>query len=180
MTYLEYEAVKSESIARLEATNIVLTEEERQSFEVSDFGLNHIREVGLQLIVYENNEKYCAKELVLLPSQTCPQHLHPPVGDSPGKQETFRCRQGVVYLYVSGEATESPKATIPSVGSDYYTVLHEIELHPGEQYTIMPNTPHWFQAGPEGAVVSEFSTKSTDEFDIFLDPNIIRQPAIKA
>ena len=40
------------------------------------------------------------------------------------------------------------------------------------KYTIMPNTLHWFQAGPEGAVVSEFSTKSRDEFDIYTDPRI--------
>jgi D-lyxose ketol-isomerase len=38
----------------------------------------------------------------------------------------------------------------------------------------MPNVPHWFQAGDEGAVVSEFSTHSTDENDIFTDPSIGR------
>ena len=35
------------------------------------------------------------------------------------------------------------------------------------------------QAGPEGAVVSEFSTHSTDENDIFLDPAIRRIPEIE-
>ena len=54
----------------------------------------------------------------------------------------------------------------------YFTCMKEIVLKPGEQYTIMPNTLHWFQAGPEGAVVSEFSTKSRDEFDIYTDPRI--------
>jgi D-lyxose ketol-isomerase len=38
----------------------------------------------------------------------------------------------------------------------------------------MPDTLHWFQAGPEGAVVSEFSTTNTDEFDRFTDPRINR------
>ena len=32
----------------------------------------------------------------------------------------------------------------------------------------------WFQAGDEGAVVSEFSTKSRDEMDVFADPDIER------
>jgi D-lyxose ketol-isomerase len=51
-------------------------------------------------------------------------------------------------------------------------------LHPGDQYTLMPDTPHWFQAGPEGAVVSEFSTRSTDEADQFRDPRIKRMPEV--
>lgn len=55
-----------------------------------------------------------------------------------------------------------------------YTVFHEILLQPGEQYTIYPDTLHWFQAGDMGAVISEFSTKSSDETDIFSDKNIVR------
>jgi len=46
-------------------------------------------------------------------------------------------------------------------------VWHEIYLRPGEQYTLKEQTRHWFQAGPEGAVISEFSTPSFDEADIF-------------
>ena len=57
-----------------------------------------------------------------------------------------------------------------------YTVRHEIVLRPGEQHTIPPNTLHWFQAGPEGAVVSEFSTQSRDDLDVFTDPRIERAP----
>jgi D-lyxose ketol-isomerase len=51
-------------------------------------------------------------------------------------------------------------------------------LKPGEQYLVMPGKKHWFQAGAEGAVVSEFSTPSTDEADIFTDPGIRRIPEI--
>jgi D-lyxose ketol-isomerase len=58
-------------------------------------------------------------------------------------------------------------------------VWNEVVLKPGEQYTLNPNTLHWFQAGPEGAVVSEFSTKSRDEADIFTDPDIQRSTKIK-
>ena len=43
----------------------------------------------------------------------------------------------------------------------------------------MPNTRHWFQAGDEGCVVSEFSTTSYDEYDIFTDINIARIPTIE-
>ena len=43
----------------------------------------------------------------------------------------------------------------------------------------MPNTLHWFQAADEGAVISEFSTKSTDETDVFTDKKIVRQTKIE-
>ena len=68
----------------------------------------------------------------------------------------------------------------PPEGSEaYYTVWHEIVLKEGEQYTMYPNTRHWFQAGDEGAVISEFSTKSYDEYDIFTDPRIKRLPSVE-
>jgi len=133
---------------------IVLTPAERERIEVVDFGLGRLEELGLQLVVYVNTQRVCAKELVILPRQTCPEHRHPPVGDDPGKEETFRCRTGVVHLHVEGH--------------------DEVVLRPGDQFTIPPNTPHWFQAGDEGAIVSEFSTRSRDETDVFTDPRIVR------
>ena len=57
-------------------------------------------------------------------------------------------------------------------------VFHEIELRPGDQHTIGPDTLHWFQAGDEGAIVSEFSSTSRDEADVFTDPRIQRQPEV--
>ncbi|MCS6777920.1 MAG: hypothetical protein RMJ43_09805 [Chloroherpetonaceae bacterium] len=153
---------------------IVLTPEEQASIEVADFGLGDLERTGLELVTYVNTERCCAKELVLFPRQTCPEHWHPPVDGDPGKEETFRCRWGEVYLYVPGEPAPHPKATPPAGREAYYTVWHEIVLRPGDQYTLAPNTPHWFQAGDEGAVVSEFSTRSRDEADIFRDPEIQR------
>jgi D-lyxose ketol-isomerase len=47
-------------------------------------------------------------------------------------------------------------------------------LHPGEQFTIPPDTLHWFRGGDEGAIVSEFSTRSRDDTDVFTDPRIRR------
>ncbi|WP_090985087.1 D-lyxose/D-mannose family sugar isomerase [Paenibacillus sp. CF384] len=158
---------------------IVLTAEERDNIEVATFGLEDLESQGLELITYINNDRYCAKELVLFAGQTCPEHLHPPVGADPGKLETFRCRFGKVWLYVEGEPTPAIQAVIPTGSAPYYTVFHEIELNPGEQYTISPGTKHWFQAGGEGAIVSEFSSTSRDEFDIFTDPNVLRIPVIE-
>ncbi len=162
---------------------IVITDQEREQIEVADFGLNELERTGLELVTYVNTDRYCAKELVLFPRQTCPEHRHPPVqtdhGTDPGKMETFRCRWGRVFLYVEGDPTPNPKAVVPEGSEPYYTVFHEIELTPGQQYTIPPNTRHWFQAGDEGAIVSEFSSTSRDEADIFTDPRIKRIPEIE-
>ena len=107
-----------------------------------------------------------------MPGQTCPEHRHPEINGEEGKEETFRCRYGKVYLYVEGEGNDDIQAKIPEGMEEYFTCRKEIILNPGEQYTIYPNTFHWFQAGEEGAVVSEFSTKSRDEYDIYTDPRI--------
>jgi D-lyxose ketol-isomerase len=162
------------AVAMLQKAGIVLSDEERLALEVTDFGLGDLERTGLALIVYVNNTRYCAKELVLFPSQTCPEHRHPPVGAGPGKQETFRCRAGLVRLCVEGQPSLNLKARVPAGDEAYYTVFHEVELHPGEQHTIPPDTLHWFQAGREGAIVSEFSSPSDDGSDLFTDPRIRR------
>jgi len=163
----------------LDRAGIVLTADESNNIEVADFGLDELETTGLELVVYVKTERVCAKELVLFPHQTCPEHRHPPIGEDPGKEETFRCRWGTVYLYVEGEATSNRAAQAPKGREHTYTVWHEIVLRPGEQYIIPPNTLHWFQAGNEGAVVSEFSTRSRDEFDIFTDQQIRRATIIQ-
>jgi D-lyxose ketol-isomerase len=174
----QFEQARERTLEYLARAGIVLTPAEVDQIEVADFGLSDLENTGLQLITYINTDRVCAKELVLLPRQTCPEHYHPPVAGEPGKEETFRCRWGEVYLYVPGEAAQNPKGRPPAGKEAAYTVWHEIILRPGEQYTLMPNTPHWFQSGDEGAVVSEFSTRSRDESDIFTDAEIQRAPDI--
>ena len=178
LTRQEHEDAIRRALTELDRARIALTDEERGKLEVADFGLSDLASTGLQLLTYVNTERCCAKELVLFPGQTCPQHRHPPVAGGPGKEETFRCRAGEVYLYVEGEPTDSPRTQPPKRPDGAYTVFHEIVLRPGEQYTLFPNTWHWFQGGPNGAVVSEFSTKSMDDSDVFADPEIKRETEI--
>ena len=151
---LEAQAYAAEQLA---AAGIALTAADRDAIEVADFGLSRLREQGLMLLVYVNTDRYCAKELVLYPGQECPEHRHPPFDGTPGKEETFRCRRGVVELRVGGR---------------------EIVLAAGEQHTIPPDTLHSFRAGPEGAVVSEFSSTSRDELDVFTDPDVRRETVV--
>jgi len=170
------EKARARAAEMLEAAGIALTDAERESMEVADLGLGELERQGVEIVVYVNNDRYCAKELVLFPRQTCPEHRHPRVGGDPGKMETFRVRWGKVRLCVPGEPAERPAARVPEGSEDCYTVFHEVELGPGDQYTIPPDTLHWFQAGREGAIVSEFSSPSRDETDVFTDPRIRRLP----
>lgn len=179
LSHKEFEEAQRKAIEYLEKAGIIITEEEKKNIEVVDAGLGDLKNTGVELVVYVNTERCCAKELVLFPRQTCPEHRHPPQSDNPGKEETFRCRFGEVYLYVPGDKAQKPKAKIPKGSEPYYTVWHEIVLKYGDQYTLAPNTLHWFQAGDDGAIVSEFSTKSVDETDIFTDPRIKRATVIE-
>ena len=156
---------------------IVVTPEERENLEVDDFGLGNFESQGLGVITYVNTSRCCAKELVMLPFQTCPQHRHPSVEGEPGKEETFRVRKGICTLYVADGPAPAKLACKPP--TEHYQPLKEVVMKPGEQYTLKPNTWHWFQAGPDGCVVSEFSTRSRDENDIWLDPNIRRIPVVE-
>jgi D-lyxose ketol-isomerase len=173
----EVQKFRKHALTFLKKAGITVTKQEARTIEVADFGLNDFRTIGLGLIVYENNDRYCAKELIMFPGQTCPEHRHPPVDErNIGKQETFRCRWGIVYLYTEGTATARPKANVPKQYRPFFSVWKEIVLKPGDQYTLPPNTLHWFQAGKEGAVLSEFSSASHDETDFFTNPHIKRLP----
>ena len=154
ITEAEQRDAQAYAADRLAAAGIVLTPAEREQIEVTDFGLDRLREIGLLVLVYVNTDRYCATELVLYPGQLCPEHRHPPFGGGPGKEETFRVRRGVVHLHVDG--------------------VGDILLAPGEQYTVPPDTLHSFEAGDEGAIISEFSTTSRDALDVFTDPGIVR------
>jgi len=171
------DAIKK-SLEYLDNASIVLTEAEKENIEIADFGLGRLDEIGLEIITYINTQRVCAKELILFPNQLCPEHRHPDVDEKHGKEETFRCRWGKVYLYVPGEPAKNPSGKPPADKLGHFTAWHEIILNPGEQYTLFPDTLHWFQAGPQGAVVSEFSTTSIDEADIFTDPMIKRIPEV--
>jgi D-lyxose ketol-isomerase len=84
-----------------------------------------------------------------------------------------------VHLFVPGHKLDSGEKEfalrlVPADKHATLTMFKHIHLTPGSQYTLPPNTLHWFVAGPQGAVISAFSTRSRDEADIFTDPDIRR------
>lgn len=176
LTPITYQAAKDRAAHHLDEAGIFLRPDELEKIEVTDFGLSELSRYGLQLFTYVNTERCCAKEIVLFPRQTCPEHRHPPIPSLsyPGKEETFRCRAGSVYLYLPGPVTPEIGSLILRGEEQHFTVFHEYYLEPGDQITIPADTLHWFQGGDEGAVVTEFSTTSYDEHDIFTDPRVRR------
>lgn len=179
MTKQYYRKAQERAAKFLENAGLVVTAAEKKKVEVAFWGFDEPEKVGLQILTYVNTARVCAKELVLFPGQTCIEHIHPTIGRKPGKEETFRCRWGEVYLHVPGPKTKKPRAKKPTGYEEFLTAAREIRLRPGEQYTLKPDTWHWFQAGKDGAVVSEFSTHSTDETDRFTDPRAVRYARLK-
>ena len=160
---------------------VAVRDEEASQVEVADLGLGELPVTGLQILTLVSTEWVGAKLLILRPNQFFPQHRHPPSPDEdyPGKEEVFRGQWGEVYLYVPGEPTPRPKGNPSRHRRAYCTVWREVILSPGDQYRCPPDKWHWFQAGPEGAVVWSYSSKVTDAEDVFLDPEVTRQTIIR-
>ena len=184
ITRAEQRQAQQRAAELLQKTGLALRPDELAGIEVADFGLGELETSGplptsgAQILTLVNSEKIAVKLLALTPGQTLPEHAHPRLGSYEGKEETLRCAWGELYLYGPGEPTPNPKGHPPAGRVDTYTVWHEHVLHPGDQVTFEPNTPHWFQAGPEGAVVWSFSTKAVDVQDVFTDPQVARQTVI--
>ena len=151
MTHAE---ARERAAAMLERAGIVLTPRERAGIEVADFGLGRLEEIGLQLVVYVNTERVCAKELVLFPG--------PGVPRAPSSAGRERSRQGGDVPLPAREGAP------PRRGSRRDRAGPGRSVHdPARHAALVPG-------GREGAVVSEFSTRSSDEFDVFSDPLIVR------
>jgi D-lyxose ketol-isomerase len=178
ITQAEFESARRHAADILSKAGLAIRQAELDRMEVADFGLSELAQSGAQIITLVDTARIAAKILVLLPHQTEPEHRHPPLGDYPGKEETIRCEWGELYLYGPGAATPRPLGRPPEGRRHTYTVWHEYVLHPGGQVTFAPDTPHWFQAGPQGVVMWSFSTKAIDVQDIFTDPDIRRETVI--
>ena len=163
----------------IQRTGLSLLPEEKAKIEVADLGLSELRQTGLMILTLQATQDLAVKLIALYPWQACPQHMHPRIDEYPGKEETFRGLLGECYLYVPGEPTPHPKARPPEHRRQHYTVWHEVILSPGVQHYSPPNEWHWFQAGPEGAVIWSWSSRPSDYQDGFVDPEISRRTVIQ-
>jgi len=173
-----YEAAQRRAAELLQKTCLALTAAELARIAVADFGLGELAQSGGQILTLVDTREITVKLIALFPGQTLPEHRHPPLGDYPGKAETIRCEWGVLYLYAEGEPAPNPQGAPPAHRRHTYTAWREHVLRPGDQVTLPPNTLHWFQGGPEGAVVWSFSSRAIDTQDVFTDPDIRRDTVI--
>ena len=114
MTNEQFEKAQLRTLDYLKKAGIAVTQEERENITVFDFDFDDLDNVGLELLVYVNTQRVCAKELILFPHQSCVEHCHPTIGDIPGKEETFRCVWGELYVMMPGEPTANLHASPPA------------------------------------------------------------------
>lgn len=173
-----YNEVTEKSAALIDKAGLGFTAEEKSRIDVADFGLSNIYEEGVQILTFFDTDRIAGKLLILLPGQTEPEHWHPAIGDNPGKQEIVRSLWGELRFYIPGE-NNMKVGFIPEGQESNFTVRHEIVMKPGDQLVLQPGTKHWFQAGPEGALLYSFSTTVCDIKDGFTDPAIVRTTVVE-
>jgi D-lyxose ketol-isomerase len=177
ITRAVFNEVRQKAGEMIEKAGWHITPAEKEKIAVADFGLSDIYTEGIEVLTFFETDRMAGKILVLLPNQTEPEHWHPPVGNDPGKQEIIRAIWGNLRFYVEGD-DNFKEGFIPEGKEEFYKLRHEIILKPGDQLIFEPGEKHWFQAGPEGAVMYSFSTTVRDGLDGFTNPNIIRETII--
>lgn len=168
-TTLENE-VKTEYQNLLLKSGFSVSQDELNRIEVNDLGLGNIRKEGFSFIDILRTKRLRITVLMLLPGQSLPQHVHPPYEDEIGKEETIRVIYGQTKVYSAEDDQNKENIKIPEGKEKYYTAKYEVHLNQGEQYTVKPNTNHWFQGGEEGAVNICFQNRVDETRNIFFDP----------
>ncbi len=159
-------------------TGIRIKDSEFSQISVADFGLSDLNTFGAQILTLVNTNLIAIKLIAMQPFQIIPEHWHPKIGEYSGKEETLRVEWGELFLYRPGEPVKNPRAIVPKEKLECFKHWNELCLLPGDQITLPPTNPHWFQAGSDGVVVWSFSTKALDLQDEFTDPQICRETII--
>ena len=169
------EAAKGVYLAFLKERGYPVNDTIAKQIFVSDFGLGRFTDAGMGAIVWHGDEKYnySGLDAYLLPGQIIPEHWHVKVRDIPAKMEVWLVRSGEIYTYAEGDATPNMKAKLTDADAAHITMKHEKILQVGELAGIShPLEKHWMQAGPQGAIFTEFSTFHTGEAVKFTDEKI--------
>jgi D-lyxose ketol-isomerase len=178
LTKKEFKAAQEKAAEMIRKAGIGIAEKEIEKMDVADFGLSNLAREGAQILTFFSTDRVSAKVIALFPGQTLPEHWHTAIGVDPGKEEIIRVIEGTVYFYIQGPDTIT-HGLIPVGKEAFYNVRHEIIMKPCDQITLEPGTKHWFQAGPDGAVMYSFSSAARDALDPFTDPEIVRVTKIE-
>lgn len=173
ITKKEYMESRDKAAEMIEAAGIKLTQSEIDSMDAADFGLGRLRIEGAQIAALADTGRLSIRLIVLFPNQTLPEHYHTAIGEYQGKEETVRVLSGTLHFYIPGPEN-MVIGIIPPEKEMFYACRHEIVMKPGDQLTLQPGTPHWFQAAEEGAVMFCFCTTAVDAQDVFTNPAVAR------
>ena len=100
MKHTEVAKLRERAHKMLQKAGIVIMPEEKDNIEIADCGFDDIENCGLQIVVYENNDMYCAKELILFPRQMCPEHRHPPSKQKMSANRKHSVAVGERYIFM--------------------------------------------------------------------------------
>ena len=147
----------------------------KENLWVTDFGLGKFTTVGMGIIVWANEptQDFTGMEVLLLPTQIMPEHWYVQTDEAPAKIKTVHCRYGSVYLYGEGTPTPETRANIPKWLKLHTTVWKERVIYAGETTPLpKPVEKRWKQAGPMGAILTEYSTFHDLDGLRFTNPNV--------
>ncbi len=141
-------------------------------FWAVDFGQGDFVSYGMGGVFWcnEQAESYFGHEIFLLPGQNIPEHRHLPTAGADGKAipcktESWQVRHGSVYGFSEvGEPNldrfPEAKAMLAKCQAPHLKSVHvERWAADGKVYKLAaPETWHFMQGGPEGAIVMEYAT----------------------
>ena len=160
------------SAAALAAAGLVLRPEEDEAIEVTDFGLGRFAGGRARPLHLRQHRP--------LLRQGAGAGRRPGLSAAPAPAVRRRARQGGDLPLPPGQRAPVRRGRRRTRGrrrgprpSGKRGVVHRAPQScsaGGRAVTIPPNTWHWFAAGADGAIVSEFSSTSRDELDQWADP----------
>ena len=176
----EYREAQKKALQYFHKAGILITEKESANIEVADFGLGALSETGLELLVYVNTDRVCAKELwASFRTRRVRNIFIPRQETSREKEETFRCRWGKsLSLRPRRKNAASQSEDSERKEREVYRLARN-RAEPGRPIHFASGHAALVSIGCEGCVVFEFSTRRTHEADVFTDPDIQRATKLK-
>lgn len=144
MKRAEIAKARKEARVRLRKAGILLPAD--AEIEITDFGKNDYKRIGLGLIIRIAEPEYASKWLTLMPGQTCPNHYHKFI------KETFFVMKGDVTMRLNGR---------------------KIYMKAGDKVTIPTRMYHKFTS-KKGAVIEEVTNRQRCDDSHFEDKTIER------
>jgi D-lyxose ketol-isomerase len=151
----------------------------RPRWDVTDFGLGTLDQIGLVLVNLAEEAEYCEKLMYSKLHQVTPLHTHR------RKVEDIICRWGRLAIELwAGHPQRTARDLALRIKRNGESVTlnsgEKVVLEPGERVKIVPGVYHAFWPESPEAIVGEVSTANDDANDnVFVDARIGRFPEVE-